>query len=331
MNWFHKAFPVFILFWSLSLYSNELDDLESRIDQMLRRLHEVETKNSPPSSRAEVPPAVPVMREDGLPHINLPSPTGTSPQTFKINNEAAKSLNRLEGRIDDLLRRLDLSVDLPERPIPEEAQTIGPSSLPLVELGTIQSEPANSFALPEDIMDEDFQPPPLPKNRFNFYLGFSIPNDSTYSDSNGNRVIEFGNGFEMGIEYNRIFEDESYIGAFLEGKFFDSESLSGTAINGDNRLINFGFTLGQDWSLSEHFTVKTQASIGASSAHYEINSENYSSTDLAFHYSFLLGLEVKWNEYWQTSLYYELDGRSSADRMDYQSFHQIGIETGVGF
>jgi hypothetical protein len=330
MNWFHKAFPVFILFWGLSLYSNELDDLESSLDKMLNDLNFDEAIIPPPTSRTEASRSVTGSPEQGFPDINLPPVVESGLEMPKKNHEAVQRLIRLEARADDLLKRLYPTADL-SLPMPDDMQMIPPSSLALVELGTIQSEPANSFALPEGIMEEDFQPPPLPKNRFNFYLGFSIPNDSTYSDSNGNRVIEFGNGFEMGIEYKRIFEDESYIGAFLEGKFFGSKSLSGTAINGDNRLINFGFTLGQDWSLSEHFTVKTQASIGASSAHYEINSENYSSTDLAFHYSFLLGLEVKWNEYWQTSLYYELDGRSSADRMDYQSFHQIGIETGVGF
>ena len=128
-----------------------------------------------------------------------------------------------------------------------------------------------------------------------------------------------------------MFEDGSYIGAFVEGKFFDTEKISGTSTTGDNRLVNLGFTLGQDWDFSELLALKTQASIGASITHYEIDLINYSSNSLGFHYSFLAGLEFRWNEYWQTSLYYEFDGRSSADRMDYQSFHQLGIETGIGF
>ena len=191
--------------------------------------------------------------------------------------------------------------------------------------------PPNSFALPDELGEQNFDPPPLPKNRFNFYLGLSIPGDSVYSDNSANHDTEFGNGFELGLDYNRIFEDGSYIGAFVEGKFFDTERIKGTSTTGDNRLVNFGVTLGQDWDFSELLALKTQASIGASITHYEIELTNYSANSLGFHYSFLAGLEFRWNEYWQTSLYYEFDGRSSADRMDYQSFHQLGIETGIGF
>jgi len=162
-------------------------------------------------------------------------------------------------------------------------------------------------------------------------MGLSIPGDSVYPDTSGNHYTVFGNGFELGLDYNRMFEDGSYIGAFVEGKFFDTEKISGVSTSGDNRLLNLGFTLGQDWSFSELLALKTQASIGTSITHYEIDSVNYSANSLGFHYSFLAGLEFRWNEYWQTSLYYEFDGRSSADRMDYQSFHQLGIETGIGF
>ena len=298
---------------------------------MLERLNKFDVNDVPSGPPPPPPveqPMLPLADANELPLIELP-PLRESSSAQK-NTEVAKSLNRLENRIDKLLNRLEIQIEPPQ---PSPVQTIGDeplSSLPVIELDTIDNEPVNSYALPEEISNQDHALPPLPKNRFNFYLGLSIPNDSTYSDA-GNHDIEFENGFEIGLEYNRFFEDESYIGAFIEGKFFETDSLAGSATNGDNRLINFGFTLGQDWSLSEHFAVKTQASIGASSAHYEITSENYSSTELAFHYSFLLGLEVKWNEYWQTSLYYELDGRSSADRMDYQSFHQIGVVVGAGF
>ncbi|MEK9772501.1 MAG: hypothetical protein VW576_02945 [Opitutae bacterium] len=329
MNWLRKLFFSFVLLSCLSLHSNELNDLESRIDQMLERLQKVDSKSttaSQPPFEQEALPAVIV--EDKLPEIILPS---LPDEQSSINhNEVADSFNRLENRIDDLLNRLDLRAVSPAPDLSSGSKPVMPSALPVINLDEGEHDKEGSLALPIDTSLQDFEVPVLPKNRLSFYLGFSIPNDSTYSDA-GNHDIEFENGFEIGLEYNRFFEDESYIGAFIEGKFFDTDTLAGSATTGDNRLINFGFTVGQDWTLSEHFAVKTQASIGASSAHYEITSENYSSTDLAFHYSFLLGLEVKWNEYWQSSLYYELDGRSSADRMDYQSFHQLGIETGIGF
>ena len=317
----------------VTLQNNEttdsFDHLESRVDQMLERLNQIDSQTSPPPPPQDVETPVSVESEDKLPQIILPPlpQSGLTPG----NSEVAESFNNLEKRINNLLNRLDLPVSTSGGDAQQTPDFSPPTGLPVIDLDKTYHNTFSSFALPEDTDLQNQEPPPLPKNRFSFYLGFSIPNDSTYSNSSGNHDIEFKNGYEIGIEYNRFFVDNSYIGGFIEGKFFDTGSLAGNSTNGDNRLINFGFTLGQDWTLSEHFAVKTQASIGASSAHYEITFDNYSSTDLAFHYSFLLGLEVKWNEYWHTHLYYELDGRSSADRMDYQSFHQIGVETGIGF
>ena len=317
----------------VTLQNNEnidsFDNLESRVDQMLERLNKIDSKTSLPPPPQDVETPVSVESEDELPQIILP-PLPQSGLTSE-NSEVAENFNNLEKRINKLLNRLDLPVSSSVGNAQKTPDFPPPAALPVIDLEKTHHDTSSSFALPEDTDLQSQEPPPLPKNRFSFYLGFSIPNDSTYSNSSGNNDIEFKNGYEIGIEYNRFFEDESYIGGFIEAKFFDTDSLAGNSTNGANRLISFGFTLGQDWALSEHFAVKTQASIGASSAKYEITSENYSSTDLAFHYSFLLGLELKWNEYWQTSLYYELDGRSSADRMDYQSFHQIGVETGIGF
>jgi hypothetical protein len=309
--------------------TDSFDHLESRVDQMIQRLDKLDAKTSPESLPQDVESPVPAPSHDQLPQIILPPTKET--KVYSRGSEVSESFDRLESRINKLLNRLDLPVNETSSKVTTEPRISSIAALPVIDLDRSHHDTSSSFALPEDDKLQDFEPPALPKNRFSFYLGFSIPNDSTYTNSSGNHDIKFGNGYELGLEYNRFFEDESYIGTFIEGKFFDTDSLAGNSTNGDNRLINFGFTLGQDWTLSEHLALKTQASIGASSAHYEITSENYSSTDLAFHYSFLLGLEVKWNEYWHTNFYYELDGRSSADRMDYQSFHQVGVETGVGF
>ena len=300
--------PLLFIF-AFSLSATDLDLLDSRIDQMLERLNKVEnSKTTPPS-----PPVTPIMKEE-LPSVDFPPLPPPITNRSSEETETSKTFNRLESRIDELLQKLELTPNTAPayQTSPEPQPEQSPEELPTVDLET------------------DIKVPSLPKNRFNFYIGLSIPNDSTFSES-GNHNLEFGNGFEIGIEYNRMFEDESYIGAFIEGKFFDTESLAGNTEKGDNRLVNLGFTLGQDWSFSELLALKTQASIGTSITHYEIESENYSQSDLAFHYSFLIGLEFRWNEFWQSSVYYELDGRSAADRIDYQSFHQIGIETGIGF
>ena len=318
--------PLLFIF-AFSLSATDLDHLENRIDQMLERLNKVEnSKTTPPS-----PPVTPIMKEE-LPSVDFPPLPPPITNRSSEETETSKTFNRLESRIDELLQRLELAPNTSPayQPSPEPQPEQSLKELPTVDLETDPSVYSRTYSLPEDSSPQDIKVPSLPKNRFNFYIGLSIPNDSTFSEF-GNHNLGFGNGFEIGIEYNRMFEDESYIGAFIEGKFFDTESLAGNTEKGDNRLVNLGFTLGQDWSFSELLALKTQASIGTSITHYEIESENYSQSDLAFHYSFLIGLEFRWNEFWQSSVYYELDGRSAADRIDYQSFHQIGIETGIGF
>jgi hypothetical protein len=312
-----------------TLLSAELDEIESRMDQLLERLNKTEPSNSSQPVEAPPNPLDLISRDqDELPSI---PPTALPSQNKSASkSEAPKVFDQLETRIDNLLRRLNIeSSPLTETPAQVKKQprvdVPKPQKLPKSE------NPPNSFALPDELGEQNFDPPPLPKNRFNFYLGLSIPGDSVYSDNSGNHDTEFGNGFELGLDYNRLFEDGSYIGAFVEGKFFDTEKISETSTTGDNRLVNLGFTLGQDWNFSELLALKTQASIGASITHYEIELTNYSVNSLGFHYSFLAGLEFRWNEYWQTSLYYEFDGRSSADRIDYQSFHQVGLEAGIGF
>ena len=312
-----------------SLLSAELDEIESRIDQLLERLNKMEPSNS--SQPVEAPPNgldLSSIDQDELPSISLtPLPSQNKSES---KSDAPKVFDKLETRIDNLLRRLNMdSSPLEETPtqVKKQPRVVVPKPQKLSK----SDNPPNSFALPDELGEQNFDPPPIPKNRFNFYLGLSIPGDSVYSNTSGNHDTEFGNGFELGLDYNRMFEDGSYIGAFVEGKFFDTEKIKGISTTGDNRLVNLGFTLGQDWDFSELLALKTQASIGASITHYEISSKSYSVNSLGFHYSFLAGLEFRWNEYWQTSLYYEFDGRSSADRMDYQSFHQLGIETGIGF
>jgi hypothetical protein len=326
---FSYFFFLFLFLPLANIYSTELDDLETRIDQMLERLNKVESANSKnvtPEPLTELD--LEMETEMGLPAT--PRPSLQTEANTPPNTEASQALNQLENRIDNLLRRLNMessSLVESQAQVKKQPRVDVPKSQKLPE----SENPANSFALPDELGEQNFEPPPLPKNRFNFYLGLSIPGDSVYKDTSGNHDTEFGNGFELGLDYNRMFEDGSYIGAFVEGKFFDTEKISGTSTTGDNRLVNLGFTLGQDWDFSELLALKTQASIGASLTHYEIELTNYSVNSLGFHYSFLAGLEFRWNEYWQTSLYYEFDGRSSADRMDYQSFHQLGIATGIGF
>jgi hypothetical protein len=298
-------------------------NLESELDALLLEDNEVPLPPPLPSfgpnESIPFPPSTPLKKPKPL-----PAPV-TSASAAKSTNSTPKVYEDLDKRINQLLERLNFSA-----PPPRNAKRSLTQPTLINVSDTRDSSRSESFALPPDTSVQEFAPPPLANNRFSFYLGFTIPNDTTYS-RNGNHNLTFQNGYQLGVDYNYRFEDDSYIGAFLEGKFFDTKSVAGFSSKGSNRLLNLGFTLGQDWDLSDQLVVKTEASMGGALTNYEIDAVHYSVKDFTFYYSFLLGLEFKWNESWQTSVYYELDGRASADRIDYQSFHQLGFETGFGF
>lgn len=267
--------------------------------------------------------------------------------------QTSLTLDQLNQKADDLLRRLDsLSVGSNTTPtqIPPSVQPESPQ-LPTVELDHYQVPDSNfdsgsaskaqifesvmkdqdrSFSsTPDDYQNLDFRFPENPKNTFNFYFGFTLPNDTEFIKTG--EEAEFDSGLELGLEYLRYFDDQSYLGGFIEGKFFESKAITGTSTTGDNKMINFGGLLGQNWELSEWIQIKTQLGLGASSSTYEFDSLNYSKRDLSFFYSFLLGIEFSWSQSLRTVLYYEFDGRSEASKLDYHSFNQVGIKTGLAF
>ena len=269
------------------------------------------------------------------------------------SGQSSLTLEQLNQKADDLLRRLDsLSVRSSTTPpqIPPSVQPASPQ-LPTVALDHLQVPEPNfdsvipskssifendqkdqdgSFSsTPDDYQNLDFSFPKNTKNTFNFYFGFTLPNDTEFITTG--KDAEFDTGFEIGLEYLRYFEDQSYLGGFIEGKFFESESVSGTSTTGDNKMISFGGLLGQNWELSEWIKFKTQLGLGASSSTYEFDSLDYSKRDLSFFYSFLLGFEFSLSQSLRTILYYEFDGRSEASKLDYHSFNQVGIKTGLAF
>jgi hypothetical protein len=319
MRSYNRFFFSFLI--SFCLFSSAIanSDLENELDALLLENDEV----PPPPPLPAFGPDQTIPSSPSTPAIKTKSsPVPVTPTTVaKSTKRTSEIYVDLDQRINRLLERLEISVPT-GTPINQHSQ----NNLSVAR----KSSTPGSFALPPDSSAQDFDPPPLANNRFSFYLGFTIPNDTTYS-RNGNHNLAFQNGYELGVDYNYRFEDDSYIGAFLEGKFFETKSIAGFSSTGSNRLLNIGFTLGQDWGLSDQLVVKTQASMGGALTSYEIDAIHYSVKDFTFYYSFLLGLEFKWNESWQTSVYYELDGRASADRIDYQSFHQLGLETGFGF
>jgi hypothetical protein len=224
------------------------------------------------------------------------------------------------------------TVELPDLPSSQEANSPTLQQDELVDLPFVdETESINSSLSTneEDYQDLNFAHPKNSQNQFNFHLGFSIPNDTEFSKDGKN--AKFKSGVELGIEYLRFFEDESYLGGFIEGKFFESEFAKDSSTKGDNRMINFGGILGQNWQFSDSLNLKTQIGLGASSSNYEFQTLSYDKTDLSFFYAFMIGLEYRWSHYFTTSFYYELDGRAEASQLTYHTFNQFGLKAGIAF
>ena len=200
-----------------------------------------------------------------------------------------KTLEQLNQEADLLLKKLDEisgfekneatyptrleTVELPDLPSFKEANSPTPQQDELMDLPFAdETEPINSSLSTdeEDYQDLNFAHPKNSKNQFNFYLGFSIPNDTEFSKDG--KKAKFKSGVELGIEYLRFFEDESYLGGFMEGSFLNQNSLKDTSTKGDNRMINFGGILGQNWQFSDSLNLKTQIGLGASSNNYEFQN-----------------------------------------------------------
>ncbi len=259
-----------------------------------------------------------------------------------------KTLDQLNQEADLLLKKLDeisgfdttkathptrlKTVELPELP------SLKKSNSPTLQQGDLMDLPfadepqvinSSLSTDEEDYQDLNFAHPKKSKNQINFYLGFCIPNDTEFSKDG--KKAKFKSGVELGIEYLRFFEDESYLGGFMEAKFFESKFAKDTSTKGDNRMINFGGILGQNWQFSDSLNLKTQIGLGASSSNYEFQTLPYNKTDLSFFYAFHIGLEYRWSHFFTTSFYYELDGRAEASQLAYHTFNQFGFKAGVAF
>ena len=259
-----------------------------------------------------------------------------------------KTLEQLNQEADLLLKKLDEisgfkkneatyptrleTVELPDLPSFKEANSPTLQQYELMDLPFAdETEPINSSLSTneEDYQDLNFAHPKNSQNQFNFYMGFSIPNDTEFSKDGKN--AKFKSGVELGIEYLRFFEDESYLGGFIEGKFFESEFAKDISSKGNNRMINFGGILGQNWQFSDSLNLKTQIGLGASSNNYEFQTLSYDKTDLSFFYAFMIELEYRWSHFFTTSFYYELDGRAEATQLTYHTFNQFGLKAGIAF
>lgn len=225
-------------------------------------------------------------------------------------------------------------------PLPEEGNT--PE---IIEPITTQPELIQSSSFENYTRDDSSDDLPSledNKNRLNLHLGFAIPTDC----KRVNNEYSFDPGISIGLEYQRFFEDDSYINAGINHKSFQASGsfnieFVGGPVNfsysGDSSITSYYGTLGQKWSLTPSLNLLTQASAGFAFSDYQIaiineKSSAYISEDaVSFYFSLLLGLNIQLNDSWQSSLYYEFDGRGEVGAFGYQYFHTFGVSAGFGF
>lgn len=225
-------------------------------------------------------------------------------------------------------------------PLPEEENTPEIIEPTTTEPELIQSTSFDNYA--EDDSSVDLPILEDKRNRLNFHLGFVIPTDCKTS----NREYSFDSGVSFGLEYQRLFEDESYINAGISHKSFQASGSFNReflgvpqkfSYSGDSSITSFYGTLGQKWSLTPSLNLLTQASAGFASSDYQIaikyltSNAHISEDDISFYFSLLLGLNIQLNDSWESSLYYEFDGRGEVGAFGYQYFHTFGVSAGFGF
>ena len=180
-----------------------------------------------------------------------------------------------------------------------------------------------------------------PLNQVSVSLSLVSPNDT---NTNKGSTIGFQTGVDFAFEYSRFFTDNSYIGGGFSYKSFEANSLGAplsdaSTVSGDCSLFSFFGTLGQKWAFSHKLKLLTQASAGFASSNYDLiltnkkksEPESKAVSDLSFYYSLLLDADFHITRNLSTAIFYELDGRSEAENLDYQNFHQFGVKTSFGF
>ena len=147
MKLFNAYLLLLLFFFALSSHATDLNDLESRIDQMLERLNKVENSQTVPPS----PPVTPIIKEE-LPSIDLaPLPPPVTNRS-SVKTETSKTFNRLEGRIDKLLKRLEINPNTAPAyqpsPTPQPEQSV--IELPIIDLETDPSVYSRTYSLPKN-------------------------------------------------------------------------------------------------------------------------------------------------------------------------------------
>ena len=165
-------------------------------------------------------------------------------------------------------------------------------------------------------------------NSFNFYYGFSIPNQSELR----NYTLKFKNGHEFAIEYLRDFGNLS-LGAGYSLKKFDTERWSQFEARGSNTFQSFSLTAGIEPKVNDLIFIRAKFSGGFTLRNQEILTSTIQDefSETSFNYAIFTGLGLRWSDYFHSILYYKFDGTSKTPYLGHSSFHQFGIGFGIDF
>lgn len=180
---------------------------------------------------------------------------------------------------------------------------------------------------------EEIKSPEGNKNSFNFYYGFSIPNLSEFKGD----TIKFKDGQEFSFEYLRDYDYLS-VGLGYSFKSFENErwSIPGvtTDISGDNTMHSLKVSVGMEPEVNDLLFLRARFSGGLAVRNHELlfdsgDQDEYSET--SFCYAFLIGIGIKWSDYFHSLIYYKFDGASTTPHFGHASFHQFGLGFGLDF
>ena len=166
---------------------------------------------------------------------------------------------------------------------------------------------------------------------FNFYTGLIMPNSSKLSIA----PISFNQGMQFSAEYLRDYKSMSIGGSYFYNNFgnerFDMDPI--IPLSGSNSNHGFCISVAIEPKVTDLIFLRGKLSGGIAFRTNEVIAEQLIKqyTGMSFKYSLLMGVGLKWSEYFNSILFYEFDGVTETGDLGGITTHQFGIGLGLDF
>ena len=166
---------------------------------------------------------------------------------------------------------------------------------------------------------------------FNFYTGLIMPNSSNL----GIAPISFEQGMQFSAEYLRDYKTMSIGGSYFyknfENERFDMDPI--IPLSGSNSNHGFCISVAIEPKVTDLIFLRGKLSGGISFRTNEVIAEQYIKqyTGMSFKYSLLMGVGLRWSEYFNSIIFYEFDGVTETGDLGGITTHQFGIGLGLDF